>query len=252
MNGLWQEEQQQHDDDHARLRYDDVVAAGPPARPLDFPAPTVHRANFVEMSARDHRSGTIHHLKRVLVRAQSSCAASNGNTRHPDTAYLVTRKLAKSVYGTVKLCIVLKRIDDRSHMKEDRQDDENNDLISSSDQAVQWESTDYLVAIKFSEWKKIHHLRGKHLEDPIKECAALQLLGNYHPHVLGALEILQDDSCLYTVMPYLGGGDVYGRLLEYVGYRSTGALGGKGTSGFAESLARAWFRQLLLVSLRAV
>ncbi|KAL3911861.1 MAG: hypothetical protein SGARI_001436 [Bacillariaceae sp.] len=282
MNGPWLEQyqqQQQDDNDHASLRYDDVAAAGAPARPLDFPAPTVHRATFTDIAARDHRSGSVHHLKRVLVRAQrtNNTAASNSHSHNhhnnasptygqPDTAYLPTKKLSKTVYGSMKLCIVLKRIDKSKQIakqakkqnrkrQEDRQDADDlntdDDLTastsgSSSTENVEWESTDYLVAIKFSDWKKIHHLRGKHLEDPIKECAALQLLGNYHPHVLGALEVLQDDACLYTVMPYLGGGDLYGRLLEHVGYRSHGAVGGKGTTGFDESLARTWFRQLLL------
>jgi serine/threonine protein kinase len=258
-------------DEHAMLRYDDVAAAGPAARPLDFPAPTVHRATYVDIAARDHCSGSIHHLSNVLVRSnkaplnQISNGAVCGSTL-PDTAYLPTKVLAKSVYGSVKLCIVLKRINNKaknaekprmnhSKLPSNRQDDQTvvddeDDLTAESDDAitVQWESTDYLVAIKFSDWKKIHQLRGKHLEDPIKECASLQLLGNYHPHVIGALEVLQDDHSLFTVMPYVGGADLYGRLLNYVGYRSTGDVGGEGISGFDESLARTWFRQLLLVS----
>jgi hypothetical protein len=252
-------------DEHAALRYDDVAAAGPAARPLDFPAPTVHRAKFIDIAARDHCSGSIHHLKKVLVRS------SNGPLKHikngvvcghgqPDTAYLPTKVLAKSIYGCVKLCIVLKRIDKKAKMaekvrrnhsknrKDEKTDDEDDLSADSADVTVHWESTDYLVAVKFSDWKKIHQLRGKHLEDPIKECASLQLLGNYHPHVIGALEVLQDDHFLYTVMPYVGAADLYGRLLEHVGYRSTGDVGGKGKSGFDESLARTWFRQLLLVS----
>ena len=283
MNGPWLQQFQQQqqimtrgDNDHASLRYNDVAAAGAPARPLDFPAPTVHRAVFTNLAARDHRSGSVHHLKNVLIRAQRSNAtvstghfhtkshmAANATVGQPDTAYLPTKKLAKTVYGSMKLCIVLKRIDKAKQRaekkkqqqamrkaKEDRQDDDDDLTLDSSNslENVEWESTDYLVAVKFSDWKKIHHLRGKHLEDPIKECAALQLLGNYHPHVSGALEVLQDDSFLYTVMPYLGGGDLYGRLLEHVGYRSHGAVGSKGKSGFDEDVARNWFRQLLLVS----
>ena len=248
------------DDDNmqASLKYEDVVAAGPPARPLDFPSPTVHRGSFIDIDARDHRSGSIHHLNNVLIRTWK---AGISHSKQPDTAYLVTKKLAKTVYGNLRLCIVLKRIDqkvinqnnnNKRKSAEDRQDDgdddDDDDDLSSTTPKVEWESTDYLVAIKYSEWKKIHHLRGKHLEDPIKECAALQLLGNYHPHVLGSLEVLQDDHMLYTVMPYLGGGDLYGRLLEQVGYRSAGAVDGKGSTGFKENIARAWFRQLLSVS----
>jgi serine/threonine protein kinase len=257
-------------DEHATLRYDDVASAGPPARPVDFPAPTVHRAIFVDIAARDHCSGSIHHLKKVLLRSNSGPLNHINNNGavcghgQPDTAYLPTKVLAKSVYGSVKLCIVLKRINNKTktsvkarrthstlpeNQQNDKTDDyDDNSTANSTTSIVQWESTDYLVAVKFSDWKKIHQLRGKHLEDPIKECASLQLLGNYHPNVIGALEVLQDDHSLYTVMPYVGGADLYGRLLEYVGYRSTGDMGGKGKSGFDESVARTWFRQLLLVS----
>ena len=264
MSGLWQHHQSQggcldeygaaEHDRHATLRYNDVANAGPPARPLDFPAPKVFRGELVDLRARDHKSGTIHHLKNVLLRS----SINNNNNKHCsdrsccDTAYLVTKKLAKTVYGSVRLCLVLKRIEKTSNNEsnngrpklEDRQDDDND--CSS----IEWESTNYQAAVKISEWKKVHALRGKHLEDPIKEIAAMQLLGNYHPHVAGALEVLQDDKCLYTVMPYLGGGDLYGRLLEFIGYRSvrSDTANNNGTTGFDESSSRIWFRQLLLVS----
>jgi hypothetical protein len=245
MSGLWQQHFRDYntsDEFHAILRYDDVVAAGPACRPLDFPAPTVFRSELVDIQARDHRSGTVHNLKRVLIRSASACGKPS------DTAYLFTKKLGKSVYGCVRLCIVLKRLDKdslrrnyRKGVTEDRQDD-----TDEGNENVEWESTDYLATVKISEWKKIHAMRGKHLEDPIKEVSAMQLLGNYHPHIIGALECLQDNDCLYTLTPYLGGGDVYSRLLEYAGPRS--AAVGHGTFGFDEGLSRTWFRQLLQVS----
>jgi serine/threonine protein kinase len=246
MSGLWQQDFgdcNAADELHAGLRYDDVVAAGPACRPLDFPAPTVFRSEFVDLQARDHRSGTVHNLKRVLIRSSAACGIPS------DTAYLLTKKLGKSVYGSVRLCIVLKRVDKEAWLhnddrgaKEDRQDDDDD-----SKESVEWESTDYLAAVKISEWKKIHAMRGKHLEDPIREISAMQLLGNYHPHVIGALECLQDNDCLYTLIPYLGGGDVYSRLLEFVGPRSAAA--GNRAFGFDEGLSRIWFKQLLQVSI---
>jgi serine/threonine protein kinase len=42
--------------------------------------------------------------------------------------------------------------------------------------------------------------------------ACLQLLGNYHPNILGCLEVLQDDEWLYTVVPYCSGGDLYSAI----------------------------------------
>jgi serine/threonine protein kinase len=237
-------------DRHATLRYNDIASAGPPARPLDFPAPEVFRGERVDLRARDHKSGTIHYLKNVLLRSAKNGNKYSSNRPGRDTAYLVTKKISNSVYGCVNLCIVLKRIDKAKYSNqrsgnasklEDRQDDDDDDDDNQECPSLEWESTDHLAAIKISEWKKIHALRGKHLEDPIKEIAAMQLFGNHHPHIVGTLEVLQDDKCLYTVMPYLGGGDLYGRLIKFTGSRS-----GNGMTGFDETSARIWFRQLLL------
>mmetsp|Transcript_13089 Transcript_13089/g.14682 ORF Transcript_13089/g.14682 Transcript_13089/m.14682 type:complete len:498 (+) Transcript_13089:114-1607(+) len=236
-------------DQHASLRYDDIGRAGGPARPLDFPAPQVFRGELVELRARDHKSGVIHHLKNVLLRSNTTC---NNNKSCTDTAYLVTKTIGRTCYGSVRLCLVLKRIDEslNNHgingksKQEDRQDHDDIDCSS-----IEWESTDLQAAVKMSEWKKVNALRGKHLEDPIKEIQAMQLLGNYHSHVAGSLEVLQDDNCLYTLMPYLNGGDLYGRLIEFMGYRSERSIATNSngtTTGFDESSARIWFRQLLL------
>eukprot|EP00536_Pseudo-nitzschia_multiseries_P010865 jgi/Psemu1/289337/fgenesh1_pg.348_\ len=270
MSGLWQHHEWKEEDAggsclreygiaehdrHATLRYNDIASAGPPARPLDFPSPKVFRGELVDLRARDHKSGTIHHLKSVLIRKGANKSSNinkyqyHSNETSFDTAYLVTKKMARTVYGSVSMCIVLKRIktsnanhsNGGSQKLEDRQDD-NNDCSS-----VEWESTDDQAAVKISEWKKMHELRGKHLEDPIKEISAMQLLGNYHPHVAGALDVLQDDKCLYTIMPYCGGGDLYGRLVEFMGYRSvrSDASSPSSSVGFDESSARIWFQQLL-------
>ena len=268
MSGLWQDRNfnrgnigisieeygDAEHDRHATLRYNDVASAGSSARPLDFPAPEVYRGERVDLRARDHKSGTIHKLKNVLLRCSKNGNKYSSKRSRPDVAYLMTKKIAKTVYGCVNLCIVLRRIDKSTSNNqrngnspefEDRQDHDDDD--DGDGPLVEWESTDHQAAIKVSEWKKIHTLRGKHLEDPIKEIAAMQLFGNHHPHVIGVLEALQDDKCLYTVMPYLGGGDLYGRLIEFMGARSvrTDDTGGIGGTGFDEGSARIWFRQIL-------
>ena len=263
MSGLWQDHNlndnagmfveeygEAEHDRHATLRFNDISSAGSPARPLDFPSPEVYRGERVDLRARDHKSGTIHNLKNVLLRCSKHGSKYSSSRRsRPDTAYLMTKKLARTVYGYVNLCIVLRRIDKTKNRRngsspkmEDRQDHNDKDNTPF----VEWESTDIQAAIKISEWKKIHALRGKHLEDPIKEIAAMQLFGNNHPHVIKVHEALQDDKCLYTVMPYLGGGDLYGRLVEFTGPRSrSNDLGDDGVAGFDESSARIWFRQIL-------
>ena len=230
---------------HAALRYDDIAAAGPAARPLEFPTPTVYRCERVDICARDHRSGTLHHLKNAIVRSER-----DNFGRPAEVAYLVKKKLSKSVYGSVRLCIVLRR---RKKVRENQPNESRED--SSGDQwtsnEFEWESTELQVVIKASAWSRIHGLRGRHLEDPIKEISAMQLLGNYNKHVLGALEVLQDDMFLYTVMKYVPGGDLYGRLLGDCQARTASRETGEGLYGFDEKQARFWFRQLLLVSCSA-
>lgn len=215
---------------HADLSYDDVVAAGPPARPLDFPAPTVLRCKNMDVHARDHRSGTIHFLRNVIVRIDNT-----------DTAYFVTKKIGKSVYGSIRLGIVLKRRQrSPSQHAEERQDTQTPE--------VEWESTDLQAAVKISEFTKIHAMRGRHLEDPIKEISAMQLLGNYHPHVLGTMDVLQDDNYLYTISRHLPGGELYGRIMEaFPQKRPPEQIEGSDQFSYDESKARIWFKQLIMV-----
>lgn len=88
------------------------------------------------------------------------------------------------------------------------------------------------------EWSKVHQSRGRLLEDPVKEIAAMQLIGMNHPNVLGSMEVLQDDDFLFSIMPYARGGDLFGYVV-----RDTELRGGEG--GMSEPVARYWFKQLL-------
>jgi serine/threonine protein kinase len=239
MMGVWECFGQRSEDClHSTLRYDEVASSGPAAQPLDFPTPTVFRCERVDVRAMDHKSGTIHKLRNVIVGSGGDKIGGRS-----ENAYLVKKKIAKSVYGTVRLCIVLQR---RNEVKQATEDDIFVDECSTD--RIEWESTDQLVAIKASSWAKIYALRGKHLEDPIKEISAMQHIGNYHKHVLGIHEVLQDDEFLYTVMHYVPGGDLYGRLLGGSHTKSQPrSLHQEDSLGFDEDQAREWFRQLLLV-----
>jgi serine/threonine protein kinase len=94
------------------------------------------------------------------------------------------------------------------------------------------------------EWARVQRLRGRHIEDPIKEIAAMQLLGNGNPHVLGSTEVLQDDNYLYSVMRYCRGGDLFGVVVKY----SEEEAGEGGEAGrMPEPMVRYWFRQILKV-----
>lgn len=193
------------------VNYSTVESAGPAARPLEFPTPTVNRVSRRTCQALDHRNGRIHTINNVLI-IQSS--------QQQEKAYLIRKKIAKSIYGNIRVGVVLKRRQPR-----DDNDDENKD--------IGWISTDRLVAIKLSSWAKMSQYCGRHLEDPIREISAMQLIGNYHPNLIGPIEVLQEDDYLYTVMPYCAGGDLFGRVMNDDNYVTN------------EGRTRIWFRQLL-------
>ena len=65
----------------------------------------------------------------------------------------------------------------------------------------------------------------------------MQLLGNYHPHVNSIIDSLQDEIHLFTVYPYISGGDLYTHLLEGMQHSPMGRID--------DHQARNWFRQIL-------
>ena len=301
---LWDETEGENDSDagmHAALTYDQIAAAGPSARPLEFPTPSVHRGERCFTFALDHRTGRLHPVKNVLMRVSP-------NSHPPTQAYLIKKTLSKSVYGVIKSAVVLKRrnIPPAPDVRRRR----SYGMIRDED--VEWESTEELAVVKVSaecvgssfvvflvlmkcesilrclfaifilklflfiglstasvqqasRWAKIRHLRGRHLEDPIKEVSAMQLVGNYHPNVVGSLEVLQDDEYLYAVMKMCSGGDLFERVMGTDPKIASSHLStptsqpspsGSGRStpdsavhGISEDQARIWFRQLLMVSL---
>ena len=157
-------------------------------------------------------------------------------------AYWPQRRLQDAIYGCVIACSVLIR-----HVGEaaDAAARAAGYVPGHPLAPLVWEITNELVAIKQVEWKKVHAMRGRLLEDPIKEIAAMQLIGNNHPNVLGSMEVLQDNDHLYSVMPFCRGGDLFGVVLE-VSERRQANESVEGAGGMSEPVARYWFRQILL------
>ena len=156
-------------------------------------------------------------------------------------AYWPQRRLQDAIYGCVIACTVLIR-----HVGEAADDaaraagyEPGHPLAP-----IVWEITNEHVAIKQVEWRRVHAMRGRLLEDPIKEIAAMQLIGNHHPNVLGSMEVLQDHEHLYSVMPFCRGGDLFGVVLEIAEKRQVNEAV-EGAGGMSEPVARYWFRQLL-------
>ena len=215
---------------HAYLTFAQVEASGEPARPLDFPPPQVGRGVRVnalvvhpETGTRQVCSGVIH---REDLEVSSRCVS-----------YWPQRRLQDAIFGSVWACLVLKRhtgvaADDAARAAGVEPGSPNAPWV--------WEITGDHVAIKMIEWARVHHMRGRLLEDPVKEVAAMQLLGTGHPHVLGSMEVLQDGDFLYSIMPYCSGGDLFGVVVQY-------AEESGGEIGMPEPVARYWFRQILWV-----
>jgi serine/threonine protein kinase len=78
-------------------------------------------------------------------------------------------------------------------------------------------------------------LRDRHAENPLQEIAAMQLIGNSHPNVMGTIEVLFDGENLNVVMPYCATGDLFELLQESQ----------QNNVGFPEPVARFWFRQIM-------
>jgi hypothetical protein len=148
----------------ASQSHEDVQGAGTPALPLDFPTPNVHRCTYRDTTAMDHRHGRVYQV-RVLTRLRGS---SGGIGRHSGSdsgsssdatknataaAYLMKKKLCSTVYGSIRLCVVLRK---------------RHKFHCGGVQEAEWISTDEFVAVKVSSWSQIRSLRGKHLEDPLK------------------------------------------------------------------------------------
>jgi len=167
--------------------------------------------------------------------AASSRSKSKRKPQEEYTAYFPQRRLQDAIYGSVWACLVLRRhygpaADDAAKAVGMKPGDPSAPLV--------WEIAGTHVAIKMVEWIRVNQARGRLLEDPVKEVAAMQLIGTEHPNVLGSQEVLQDDDFLFSIMPYARGGDLFGYVVK-----DTEARGGEG--GMREPVARYWFKQIL-------
>lgn len=217
---------------HAHVAFVEAEANGEPARPLDFPPPRVARGVRVNALVVHPETGTRQVCSGVIHREE---LATSGEQF---VSYWPQRRLQDAIFGSVWACLVLRKhhgvaADDAARAA---------GVEPGSPKApIVWEITGEHVAIKMIEWARVHHMRGRLLEDPVKEVAAMQLLGVGHPHVLGSREVLQDGDFLYSVMPYCSGGDLFGVVVQH-------AEENGGEIGMPEPVARYWFRQILWVS----
>lgn len=255
----------------AYTAFEEIKATGPAVRPLDFPPPKVRAGIRVSGALVVHPgsgfrqvcSGVIHRedLSGEVEEVEEGTESPPGKPgfgkflkgrkgltgkesrpkpsvcKEEIYAYWPQRRLQDAIYGSVWACLVLRR-----HYGVAADDAARAAGVEpgSSAAPVVWEITGDHVAIKMVEWQQVHHMRGRLLEDPVKEVQAMQMLMG-HPNVLGSTEVLQDGDFLYSVMPFCRDGDLFGIVVQY-------AEESGGEVGMPEPVARFWFRQILWVS----
>lgn len=107
------------------------------------------------------------------------------NSLVTNAVYGLIRTLRPAIYGKVKLGMTL----------EARGPDGSYHMV-----------TDRPVAVKIIRKEK---LGGRSQEDPLKEIAVMQFLSEPgHPNVMGLVEVLEDEECIYLVLPFCDGGEI--------------------------------------------
>jgi len=190
---------------NATATFDDLLMNGDPCAPLPFEAARRGRAERVDAHVYNPVTHDVLEVSNIIYE-------SHPDGRPPDRAYWVGRKLKKCIFGVVKECTV---------------------LLYRNDANVPWEVTPAKAAVKIMSWQKIRELR--HIEDPQQEVAAMQYVSKNgpHPHVMGVLDVLQDEDYLLMFMPFCSSGDLFGFVQQ--------------AGRFPEPMARYWFRQILEV-----
>jgi serine/threonine protein kinase len=191
--------------ENASASYDDVAMAGHPSPPLQFDRPRTGLAERVD-------APVLNPVTQEVLEVSNIIYERHLDGRPPDRAYWVGRKLKRCIFGVVKECTLLR---------------------FRNDVNVPWEVTPEKAAVKIMSWQKIREV--EHIEDPIKEVAAMQYVSRdgRHPHVMGVLDVLQDDEYLLMFMPFCSSGDLFSFVQQ----------AGK----FPEPMARYWFKQILEV-----
>jgi serine/threonine protein kinase len=189
--------------------FSDLANNGDPSPPLQFGRPRTGKAERVDAQVLNPSTGERLEVSNIIYERHP-------DNRAPSRAYWVGRKLKKCIFGVVKECTILKFRNDRD---------------------CPWEVTGQRAAVKIMSWQKIRELQ--HIEDPVKEVAAMQYVTAFvgpHPHVMGVMDVLEDEDYLLLFMPFCSSGDLFG-FVQHAGR-------------FSEQVAKYWFKQILAVSLK--
>ena len=138
-----------------------------------------------------------------VFQERTALHSSNG------AVYALQRNLKKAIYGCVYLGVEL-------------------ECISTVPLIYSW--TQRKVAVKIIDKAKVEARRSQ--EDPLKEMSVAQYLADSpHPHLMGQLESISDNTHYYIVMEFSGGGELFDMLDR--------------EKHFSERLTRHYFTQIV-------
>ena len=162
-------------------------------RPLDFPDAVIYPGGL--------RGTQIIVDRRIQVKL---CLYSPSGT-----VYEIDRKISDCIFGQVHIAL----------------------LLQKSPQPSIYTRTTHRIAVKIILKRKIVDLGPACIEDPMKEIAALQFVGNDHPNVMGLIECVSDANNYYMLMDFAEGGELFDSV--------------KVNGRCSEDMARRYFCQIL-------
>lgn len=194
--------------------YPDHQTPHAPGQPFPAVNFTEHSCSRIRMATRvlDPATGKVSNVRDVII-----------PTNQPDRGYVFIRDIRDAIFGRVYHGWVINCIHNEEH---------NTD----------WEFTGIECAIKEMGWKQIHEARGQRADDPIQEANAMQYAqhrfqsggedaNDVSENVTKPLDILSDEICLFIVLPFCNGGELFDRLAN--------------NGLFTEGEARLYIRQVL-------
>jgi len=145
-----------------------------------FPQPIVYKAMVHNGSVLNQENYTTYDKVQILSSASG-------------THYELGRMLKKAIYGAVLHAVVLKPQKTHSNA---------------------FTRTSTTVAIKVYSKKMIKEQGDRSQENPFSEIAALQYVGDAHPNIVGQIECCTDDINIFSVMPFVQGGELFDYVVQ--------------------------------------
>lgn len=139
-------------------------------QPIDFPDPLILEGG----------------VRRLQVQVSGSIQERTCIVSSSGAVYELGRMLKEAIYGQVHSGCTLELVEENLYTRTTR-----------------------LVAVKIISRARLAQLQGTTQEDPVKEIAALQFVGNQHPNVMGQIECISDVNHFYSVMNFSNGGELY-------------------------------------------